>query len=305
MSKKTIELTDVVEEKPKKRGWKLRIFLKSVKYLVLLSIIVTASFVITLTTSEAFVWANTKTTEVKYSIAEKLDLIKYTTKIVPLRETEIDELIKAYCTKYGIKNTAIIYAMIDQESVNKNHKDRLRYEQGWKNDYTNKPGFEREAWMTDIEYDMLFTSIGLMQVGYGLHRKTCGLNSYSDLLNPAINLDCGIKLLASCLKERIGTKSQYQRVWLCFRDFNGSGPKAELYANQVMSRVSQHYIDDEQILKDDEVKKQEFAQKFPEIAEMTDVKSVQIEEPENESQRADKETKQIKETKRGKNSKKN
>ena len=265
MGRKTIELTEVIQqEKPRKRSWKLRLSFKLLRIGFIASVFVFVSFYTTLATREAYVWASTKTTEAKYSLAEKLDLVKYTTKIVPLKEAEVDELVEAYCKKYGIRNTAIVYAMIDKESGGRN--DRLRYEQTWKDQYAGKPGFERKEYMNEIEYDMLFTSVGLMQIGAGLHMKTCGLSSWSELLVPAVNIDCGVKILATCLQNKINVKSQYDRIWLCFRDFNGQGVRAENYANSLMARVSQHYLDDEQIMKSDDQKQQEFVNNFPEIA---------------------------------------
>lgn len=270
-----LEENDVI---PTKR-WKTKLILKLLKYGVAAILLIVGSFYITAGVTSAQAYTSTKIIEAKYKLAETLDLVRYNTKIVPLKQAELTDLVKAYSDKHGFRNLAIGFAMIDKESGGRS--DRVRFEQSWKDQYSGKPGFEREPWMTDIEYSFLFSSFGLMQVSWGLFKEECGLTSYSDLLIPATNIDCALKILSECLKRQKNISPQHIRLRVCFKEYNGSGPKAEAYALDIMARIADRQIDDDQLLKDDQTKEDEFIQKYPEIAksqELVEKKKIEIEE---------------------------
>ena len=55
--------------------------------------------------------------------------------------------------------------------------------------------------MTSIEYDLLFSSIGLMQIGYGLHKEECDIKTFTDLFYAEKNIECGSKIIRTCLDK--------------------------------------------------------------------------------------------------------
>jgi len=138
-----------------------------------------------------------------------------------------DSIILATAKKYGIKRPIIIKAIIEQES----HYNPFtkRYEKKWEQDYGHL--IKRERDQTIQEWRMNFHSFGLMQIGYALHREFCNLDSYVDLYNPIINIDCGTKLIATCIDA--GNSEGY-----CIKKYNGSGPATEIYKNEVLGRVA-------------------------------------------------------------------
>lgn len=124
-------------------------------------------------------------------------------------------------------NPAIIKAIIEQES--RYQHNVFKYESKWESRYgkniPKKNGENLRTWR------MNFSSIGLMQIGYALHKDFCDLNSYTDLLNPKINIKCGVKLFGQCLESGLSENQ-------CIKRHNGSGPMAEAYKNQVLNRVA-------------------------------------------------------------------
>lgn len=140
-------------------------------------------------------------------------------------DKSLDSIIASVSNKFNVK-PIVIKAIIEQES--QYNPDVIKYEQSWESQYAKttkrKPGENLESWKLN------FHSIGLMQIGYILHKDFCELNSYTDLFNPEKNITCGTKIFAECLKKSDKTT--------CIRNYNGRGPKAEKYKNEVMARIS-------------------------------------------------------------------
>lgn len=122
---------------------------------------------------------------------------------------------------------AVIKAIIEQESHYR--PDVKKYESKWEYRYSadipKQPNESRES------RKLNFSSIGLMQIGYALHKDFCYLNSPYDLFDPATNIKCGVKLFGRCLDSG---SSEAQ----CIKQHNGSGPMAENYKNEVLGRVA-------------------------------------------------------------------
>jgi len=148
----------------------------------------------------------------------------------------IGELVRQKSEKYGI-NPAILLATADQESGF--DPTRIRFEQSWKDQYKK---LWKQGKLTDIEYDLLFSSIGLMQIGYGLHRDTCEIKHFTELLDPDKNLDCAAKLYRNCFNRNSDLKPA-ARVRTCVKEFNGSGPRAEKYRDIVMEKIDDYLIE--------------------------------------------------------------
>jgi hypothetical protein len=217
-----------------------------------------------------FVFVALKTTDYYNSVVQIYDLkriqikqwsanyfgsVHYQTASLSMTGEEINALIEVYSKKYKL-SPVIAKAIILRESGGPNtssgydskpfRTDRLRFEPSWKADYSKK--IKKDPWMNDVEYDMYFTSIGLMQIGYGIWKDFCSINTYSDLLNPDINIECGIKIVRACIDRQQSIKPFGRRLRYCFREYNGSGEKAERYADAVMATLVDFIIDEKSII---------------------------------------------------------
>lgn len=139
----------------------------------------------------------------------------------------LDDIITHEAKKHDIDvEKIVIKAIIEQES--RYNPTVSKYEEKWKSKYYHKaklqPGENIEAWKKN------FSSIGLMQVGYILHKDFCGLNSPKDLYDPRKNIACGVKIYATCRK----TKSRSE----CIKAYNGQGPGADKYRQEVLVRIA-------------------------------------------------------------------
>lgn len=223
---------------------KYKVLSLSSKILVALVLFV---FVSVQTTQALFFTKNLierKLFQARLNLSEKIrpNTIAVPSKVVKFGEQNLGELVQRVSEKYKME-PAIAWAMIDKESTHTH--DRLRYEQTWKDQYSKK--WQKPSGVTEAEYNMLFTSIGLMQVGYGLWKNFCELDSYSDLLIPEVNVDCGLKIVSTCLKEKENSiKSKGYRLKQCFKEYNGSGQAAENYANEMVVRVGNYLLEKEE-----------------------------------------------------------
>lgn len=139
---------------------------------------------------------------------------------------DYDPIIKSAASQFGLKSI-VLKAIVEQESHY--NPNRVKYEPKWEKDYG--PKIPKKKWENLEEWKLNFYSYGLMQVGYALHKDTCGLKSFTDLFDPKTNIYCGAKLLSDCIKSG---NSQTQ----CIKNYNGSGADAEQYKNEVLTRVT-------------------------------------------------------------------
>ena len=244
MSSKTIELDSesMLTEERKKR-FSVGFFV--LKFLVFAAVVGAGSFIVSDYLRIAGQKIQTKYEQIVVNLREKFNLIEYRTQVVPANQAKMKDLVDSYSKKYHV-NPAVTWAMIDVESGG--DTTRIRFENGWKRDYSNR--FPKPSGINEIEYDLNFSSIGLLQVSFCIHKERCGLNSFADLLNPGANLDCGLSYLSNCLQDRKEVKERGKRLWMCIRDYNGKGPDAERHADRVMSRLADHLITESDVLKD-------------------------------------------------------
>lgn len=179
-----------------------------------------------------------KYAEIKKKIREKFTVVEYMVVTDELDGPSLHNIISRISKEYKI-SPIITKAIIKKESNFKN--DAIRFEQTWKNQYASK--ISRIPGENDHTYDMNFYSIGLMQIGYGLHKTFCGLNSYTDLFKPEINISCGLKIIRSCL-ERSNISSQGQKIKQCIKQYNGGGERAETYSIDILSDIATELLNE-------------------------------------------------------------
>lgn len=167
--------------------------------------------------------------EAKATVQEKFA----TEKIVVVSPEQIDteKLIESISAEFGI-NPIVTKAMAIQESGEWTKTDRVRFEPGLHGKFKTPSG------LNEIERQFYASSFGILQVIWGWHGvDPCGLSSYSQLLEPATNIRCGLTVLTKNLKGTKGTPGQ--RLKVALRKYNGSGQDAIDYSNKVMARITE------------------------------------------------------------------
>jgi hypothetical protein len=221
----------------KKLFWK-----RTFKYSFFLIAFILVSVQVAKYTEQALTWSQDKVDYYSYRIKEHFKVIEYRPENGP-SVADLDTVVRTYSSKYGV-SPAITWAIVDQES--NLAPTRIRFEESWKTQYSKK--YPKQAWMNDIEYDLQFSSFGLMQVSYIIWKDFCGIENYTDLLSTSTNLDCGLKIISQCLYDRREVNPKSKRLRECFREYNGTGTQAEKYASQVMARLADHLIDDAKLV---------------------------------------------------------
>lgn len=243
-----IKLTEKMAVKSKHRKGKFptKIFAWFVSSILVLSVFVYLSFFVVAKYEKYYPLALQRWNDTMYSVGTWFSgevafaSVTTTPRIHSWSQQDIRDLVERYSRKYGV-HPLVTWAIIDKESAG--YIERVRYESTWKNQYSSK--WKREPWMiNDEEYNMLFSSYGLMQVSYGLHKEFCGLKSVIDLFDPEVNLNCGLKKISTCLSRNEETTEPARALFhKCFREYNGSGPRAEAYANDMISRLERYVFE--------------------------------------------------------------
>jgi soluble lytic murein transglycosylase-like protein len=171
------------------------------------------------------------TEEAKAAAVERFGLREVVVKVAKPEELDTEEIIEAISAEFGVA-PIVTKAMALQESGGWERADRVRFEPHLHGK------FKTPAGLNEIEKQFYASSFGLLQVIWGYHGEgTCGLSSYSQLLDVSTNIRCGLTVLTNNLKDVKGTPGQRLRVAL--RKYNGSGPDAEAYATKVMARIAE------------------------------------------------------------------
>ncbi len=141
-------------------------------------------------------------------------------------ERTTPELIASVSREMGV-NPLITEAIIEQESGGK--ADAIRFE---------PHVFARLKTGSEDQRRMLASSHGLLQVMGHHAANTCGLKSWSELYKRSQNIRCGLTILKHALHQHRSVMKPGQRLRLALRSYNGSGEKAEQYADSVMARIA-------------------------------------------------------------------
>lgn len=236
ISRNTIQIGE------KKRRSIFRYIYNLVKVVVVLSLWISCSYYTVTWCEDIRIVLNENLSKIKSEVYSRMKIVDKPEIAVEETQENVDsvlvgELVKNKSEKYKL-NPAVLMSVMDQESDF--NPTRIRYEQSWKDQYQKQ--WPKTGNMTSIEYDLLFSSIGLMQIGYGLHRNTCEIKHFTELLNPEKNVDCAARILRMCL-DRNSNLRPGMRVRRCVREYNGTGPKAEAYAEIVMSKIDDYLIE--------------------------------------------------------------
>jgi len=206
--------------------------LKALKYILITAIIIAASYAVVIACTLTINWCGVKYAEASQAVRDKLTTVQVVEKTTVLdpEKVPVEQLIDQLSADFGV-NRLIVRAMALQESGGWSRVDRYRFE-------PKLLPLTKSIRGTDDEKKLWAGSWGLLQVIPIIHAKRCGLSSYSELIDPKTNIECGLTILTENLKRHSEIKSPAERLRLALRDYNGSGPDAENYSNAVMSRLA-------------------------------------------------------------------
>lgn len=212
-------------KQPKKRFRKSIIVLK-------LSIFLAAGWSLNFGLVNGAELAEAKLSEARAAIAERFRSVEYIREYIPKEQKPIATIVRDAAKRHGI-SALLLTALITQESGEQLRTDRMRYEPHLKG------RFKCAGWMNQAECDAQATSWGLAQIIPGFWGKFCGLESYSDLLDPEINLNCSASILADCLQKRANIKDKMERYRQCLQQYNGSSD----YPPQVFEHLTRIIVE--------------------------------------------------------------
>ena len=181
------------------------------------------------------VWAKAvETTQtLRDHITSRLTRVEIVREYIPHPEKPLSTLINETATRHKLPSI-LLASLIMQESGEKLRTDRVRYEEHLQARFKCKP-YETEA-----ECRAYASSWGLGQVVYGIWHKFCGLDSYSDLLDPETNLNCAASILRECLDRR-KESSNFDKVRGCLSEYNGD--RTGRYSREVLDRYVKISLD--------------------------------------------------------------
>ncbi len=136
----------------------------------------------------------------------------------------------------------VLRAMALQESGGYTNTNRVRGEPQLLDVWRDQSGKLRPArivpppGLNEIEKHLWASSHGALQIIFGFHYKTCGLNAneWDKLHVPLVNIRCGAKILQNNARKYSNIDDQSRRLWFALRDYNNS----DAYADQVMARIA-------------------------------------------------------------------
>lgn len=194
--------------------------------------------IIAIVTAIAVVWASLhiasfwEEIKIKASEAKELALSRVTRvevkrELVKADAVPMGQLVRVVSKRHRVP-TVVLKAIIEQESAD--GKFLYRFEP---DKYTQLKMKER---LPESEVRMLASSHGLAHVmGFNAEPR-CGVH-WSKLYDSLIGLECGARILRENMDRHQSVKDSSRRIWLALRDYNGSGKRAEEYADEVMSRI--------------------------------------------------------------------
>lgn len=184
-------------------------------------------------------------------LAENLGLATHNVKVVDLEAPveDRDTLINVYAEKFGI--SAIVMKPIFHQESN-NNPYRWRYEEVWEKEY--KTSFPCPSSYNPEECKMWFSSVGEAQISFPIWHEKCNVNHPLELASRKISYECSFTIISECLFEQLKNASpndlqaNARALRTCYRKYNGSGAKAEAYAEGRMASLANYTIEKEKLI---------------------------------------------------------
>lgn len=176
-------------------------------------------------------WCAHKALELKSWGLERLTRVEVVREYVQPLDLPVGEIIRRVSDEMGV-NPVITKAIAMRES--RLEPDAIRFE---------PKVFSRLKVGSEDQRRMLASSHGVMQI-MGFNQDICGLKSWAELYDPAVNVRCALYILKKNAQEARSIKNPAARLREALRRYNGSGEHAENYADAVMANIADELLND-------------------------------------------------------------
>lgn len=225
MKKKQQEEATEVKQ-PRKLGLKSRLTLFALKLAALLALCVWVGGL----AQEAWHITTAQATQVYETVLDKLTVTKVVTEVKAPDEATLREILDQSSRKHGI-DPIILHVVTLMESSG--GKLLYRFEPELYSRLLSK--YEKRYSSDEIR--MLASSHGITHVLGETAMTECDTH-WSRLYDPQTAADCSARFLRRLWDRHSGVKNAGDRLWETFRAYNGSGPKAEAYADHAVRTLN-------------------------------------------------------------------
>jgi hypothetical protein len=207
------------------RRWLILMFGKLAVFLTLS--VVTAHYL-----QVGYVWGKERYDEAKAVVLDKFTIVKQVKEYTAPDEATVSDIIHAVAHEYEI-DPIVLEVLQEKESAG--GKLLYRFEPS---KFVEREKTDRRLGLSEDERRMENSSHGIFHVMGYTARSECGLH-WSALYDPWTSAKCAATVVSKHMETTKGIKSPGARLREVFRRYNGSGPGAERYADDAMSRIAQ------------------------------------------------------------------
>lgn len=201
-----------------------RIFLRFFAAVFVGAMLVVAAHYVVVGTAKAKEWSLVQWGSLVRAVT-RVEIVK---EYVHAEQVPLADLIEKVSREVGLPVIAL-QAVVEMESANGARLHRF--------EPAVHERFKKDPKMRDKpDLMMLASSHGPAHVMGFNAAPRCGV-SWDKLYDSLIGLKCGARILRENFDRYENVKDLSRRLWLSFRDYNGSGEDAERYAEAAMSRV--------------------------------------------------------------------
>jgi uncharacterized protein YecT (DUF1311 family) len=193
------------------------------KWVLFFMLVLTSTVLVSHSVVAAFTIGKEKSLSLYDQMMSSLIEIKEIERFVPVGQKPLERIIDEAAKEFSLPPVAI-KATIMQESAGKYF-------------YRFEPHvFNRLKEPHEQERRMLASSHGYMHILGTTAQAECGLK-WHELYDTELNIACGAKYLAKQYHKHSKVKDKSERLWMAFRDYNGTGDAAARHADKVMGHV--------------------------------------------------------------------
>ncbi len=218
-----------IEEEPQGRGWKLTIVIFAIKLAVVLGVCLGVAHL----ANQAFDVASARAVQAKDAFLEKVTVVKTVTEYREIDDATLGDIIAKTAKEFGV-DPLIMTVLAEKESRGGDEGSLYAFEPEKFEELRSNPKYRN---VSTNELRMIASSHGAFHVmGYSA-KDLCNMH-WSRLYDAWSAAKCAATVVQKKSKEIGEIKDSSLRVRELFRRFNGSGPRAEKYADDAMSRLA-------------------------------------------------------------------
>lgn len=148
------------------------------------------------------------------------------------KQPEVQEAISAAARQHKV-DPLILHVISDKESAGGDTRSLYRFEPDL---YSRLRNEKSHRGLSDSEVRMLASSHGVFHILGLTAERECGLH-FSKLYDVDLSARCAAKIVGR-IDSSLKGKPAPVRLKEIFRQYNGQGPKADMYATDAMTRLA-------------------------------------------------------------------